>query len=167
MGRHRLRKKKIYIKASKNGNARFISISDKLLNLLGRLPRNEKQTYVFPKRSKNARRVSFRKRMERLARLTDNNRYCKIHFHTFRHVFALRTYHRTKDILYVKTLLGHRSLMTTQRYVELYCQLYDTNEPDQFITKIAATKEERITLINDGWTFIKNDGNDWYFRKSK
>jgi len=57
--------------------------------------------------------------------------------------------------------------MTTQRYVELYCQIYDTNKPDQFITKIAATKEERITLINDGWTFIKNDGDDWYFRKPK
>jgi integrase len=109
----------------------------------------------------------FSKRMERLARLTNNTRYRKIHFHTFRHVFALRTYHRTKDILHVKTLLGHRNLMTTQRYVELYCQIYDTNQPDQFITKIAATKEERINLINDGWTFIKNDENDWYFRKPK
>jgi integrase len=160
-------RKKIYIKASKNGNARFITVSDKLLNMIGRLPRNDKQTYVFPKKGKNTRRVSFSKRMERLARLTNNTRYRKIHFHTFRHVFALRTYHRTKDILHVKTLLGHRNLMTTQRYVELYCQIYDTNQPDQFITKIAATKEERINLINDGWTFIKNDENDWYFRKPK
>ena len=160
-------RKKIYIKASKNGNARFITVSDKLLNMLGRLPRNDKQTYVFPKKCRNTRRVSFSKRMERLARLTNNNRYRKIHFHTFRYIFALRTYHRTKDILHVKTLLGHRNLMTTQRYVELYCQLFDTNQPDQFITKIAATKEERCELINDGWEFIKSDGDDWYFRKPK
>jgi integrase/predicted RNA-binding Zn-ribbon protein involved in translation (DUF1610 family) len=160
-------RKKIYIKASKNGNARFITVSDKLLNMLGRLPRKENQTHIFPKRGRNTRRVSFSKRMERLARLTSNNRYRKIHFHTFRHVFALRTYHRIKDALIVKTLLGHKSLMTTQRYLEIYAQIYGTDQPDQFVTKIAATKEERINLINDGWTFIKNDGDDWYFRKPK
>lgn len=160
-------RKKIYLKASKNGNARFISVSDKLLNMLGRLPRNEKQTYIFPKRGRNTRRVCFSKRMERLARLTSNNRYRKIHFHTFRHVFALRTYHRIKDALIVKTLLGHKSLMTTQRYLEIYAQIYGTDQPDQFVTKIAATKEERINLMNDGWEFIKNDGDDWYFRKPK
>lgn len=159
-------RKKVYIRASKRGNARFISASDILLNMLSRLPRTNKEN-VFPKRGRNARRVSFSKRMKRLARLTNNKRYRKIHFHTFRHVFALRTYHRTKDILHVKTLLGHRSLLTTQRYVELYSQIYDINKPDQFITKIAATKEERCALINDGWTFVKNDGDDWYFRKPK
>ncbi len=160
-------RKKIYIRASKNGTARFITVSDNLLNMLARLPRSNKQKTIFPERGRNARRASFSKRMKRLARLTNNNRYRKIHFHPFRHVFALRTYHRTKDILHVKSLLGHRSLLTTQRYVELYCQIYDTNKPDQFITKIAATKQERIKLINDGWTFIKNDGDDWYFRKPK
>jgi integrase len=160
-------RKKIYIKASKNGNARFITVTDKLLNMISRLPRKEIQKYVFPKRGRNTRRVSFSKRMKGLARLTNNNRYRKIHFHTFRHVSALRTYHRIKDALIVKTLLGHKSLMTTQRYLEIYAQIYGTNQPDKFVTKIAATKEERITLINDGWTFIKNDGDDWYFRKPK
>jgi len=65
----------------------------------------------------------------------------------------------------VKTLLGHKSLLTTQRYIDLYNQIYGINESNQFITKIAVTKEERIELMNDGWAFIKDDGNDWYFRK--
>jgi len=73
----------------------------------------------------------------------------------------------TKDILHIKTLLGHKSLLTTQHYVELYTQIYGDNKAEQFITKIAATKEERITLMNDGWTFIKNDDEEWYFRKPK
>jgi len=64
-------------------------------------------------------------------------------------------------------MLGHKSLLTTQRYVEIYNQIYDSNAPDQFISKVAVTKEERCTLLNDGWTFIKNDGEDWYFRKPK
>ena len=105
--------------------------------------------------------------MIRLARLLNNTRFIKIHFHTFRHCKALREYHRTKDILYVKTVLGHRSILTTQQYVEIYSQIYSNDKPDQFITKIAVTKEERIALLDDGWTFIKNDGDDWYFRKPK
>jgi len=43
------KKKKIYIKASKNGNARFITVSDKLLNMLGRLPRKENQSERYTK----------------------------------------------------------------------------------------------------------------------
>jgi len=64
-------------------------------------------------------------------------------------------------------LMGHKSLLTTQRYVEIYCQIYASEEPNQFITKIAVTKEERCELINDGWEFIKSNGDDWYFRKPK
>ena len=116
---------------------------------------------------RKTRRACFSARMERLARLTGNNRFRKIHFHTFRHVFALRTYHKYKDAMTVKTLLGHKSLLTTQRYIELYNEIYGINESNQFITKIATTKQERIELMNDGWTFIKDDGDDWYFRKPK
>ena len=91
----------------------------------------------------------------------------RISFHTFRYCKALREYYKTKDILHVKTVLGHKSLLTTQHYVEIYNQIYANNTPEQFITKIAVTKEERNALLNDGWTFIKNDGEDWYFRKPK
>ncbi|WGM90184.1 MAG: tyrosine-type recombinase/integrase [Candidatus Bathyarchaeum tardum] len=159
-------RKRIYIRASKKGKARFIPISDDLINLLSRQPRTD-EVNVFEKRSKDARRACFSKRMKRLARLTQDRKYLKIHLHTFRHCFALRTYHRTKDILHLKMLMGHKSLLTTQRYVEIYCQLYDSGKPTQFITKIATTKKERCSLINEGWEFIKNDGDDWYFRKPK
>jgi len=135
--------------------------------MLCRFPRSDKQKTVFPKRETNSRRIWFCKRMKRLARLPNNTRFHKIHFHTFRHCKALREYHRTKDILYVKTVLGHKSILTTQHYVEIYSQIYGNDKPDQFITKIAVTKEERITLLDDGRTFIKNDGDDWYFRKPK
>ncbi len=66
---------------------------------------------------------------------------------------------------HVKRVLGHKSIMTTQRYVELYEEIYGYDKPEHFIAKIASTKEERVTLLNDGWTFIKNDGEDWYLRK--
>ena len=135
------------------------------LNILKSWESSEKD--VFPKRERNSRRIWFSKRMKRLARLLNNTRFLKIHYHTFRHCKAIREYHRTKDILYIKTVLGHKSLMTTQRYVEIYNQIYGDSTTGQFITKIALTKEQRITLLDDGWAFIKNDDNEWYFRKPK
>ena len=56
---------------------------------------------------------------------------------------------------------------TTYHYVRLYNQVYKPQEPIQHITKIASTKQEQIDLMNDGWSFIKNDGDDWYFKKQK
>ena len=142
-------RKKIYIRASNGGNARFITFTNILLNMICKLSRIDIQTNVFPKREKNSRRIWFNKRMKRLSRLINNTRFLKMHFHTYRHCKALREYHRTKDILYVKTVLGHKSLMTTQRCVEIYNQIYGDPKTGQFITKIAVTKEERITLLDD------------------
>ena len=84
--------------------------------------------------------------------------------HTFRHCKALREYHKTKDILHVMYVLGHKSLLTTQRYVGLYKQVYNSIQTNRFITKIASTKKERCELINDGWILVSKDGDDWYFK---
>jgi len=105
--------------------------------------------------------------MIRLAKIHNNPRLLKIHLHTFRHSKALREYHKTKDILHVKAVLGHRSINTTMRYVELYKQIYSNDRPGQFITKIASTKEERCALLDEGWILIEKDCEDWYFRRPK
>jgi site-specific recombinase XerD len=39
-------------------------------------------------------------------------------FHCLRHTFAVRTYYKTRDIYYVKKLLGHSSVKTTEIYAE-------------------------------------------------
>lgn len=39
--------------------------------------------------------------------------------HTLRHAFSTRTYQRTHDLLAIKTLLGHSSPTTTQRYIHV------------------------------------------------
>jgi integrase len=156
---------KATIKSSKNGTSRTIKISKQLMDLLFSLPK--KEITVFPKLSAKARQMAFRYRMKNLARVHQNPRFLKIHLHTFRHCKALREYHKTRDILHVKMVLGHRDITMTMRYVELYKQIYSDDTPRQFITKIASTKEERISLSNDGWSILEKDGDDWYFRKPK
>jgi site-specific recombinase XerD len=120
---------------------------------------------VFIKKPKNTRSSSFNNRMKRLAKIHNNQRFTKIHFHTFRHCKALREYHKTRDLLHVKDILGHKKVETTIIYTRLYKQIYKNLQPDQFITKIASTKEERIELMNDGWNLVEKDSDDWYFRK--
>ena len=154
----------VSIKASKNGDPRKIRISENLLGLLFSLPKTS-DTFVFVRKKKNARSVAFHQRMKRLANKQNNPRYLKIHPHTFRHCKALREYHKTRDILHVMSVLGHRSLVTAYRYVRLYKQTYQTQKNIKYVTKIASTKKERCELINNDWQLVGKDGEDWYFRK--
>ncbi len=52
-------------------------------------------------------------------------RPCKKNIHALRHSFAINVYRKTKDILLVKTALGHRSLANTMIYADYQ---YKTNE---------------------------------------
>ena len=155
--------KKVYIKASKHGNARFVKISNNMLNLLNKLTRSGE--LMFQDTNKRAALTS---RLKTLARLHNNKRLLKIHFHTFRHCKALREYHKTRDVLHVKAILGHKSLLTTQIYVEMYTQIYGDIKPEHYISKVAETKEQKLQFINDGWEFVQKDNDGcWYFRKAK
>lgn len=133
------------------------------MDLLFSLSKNETRKLIFTKKSSNSRSSSFHNRMLKLAKRHNNPRLTKIHYHTFRHCKALREYHKTRDILHVMVVLGHRKIDTTYRYVRLYHQIYKPQQPNQFITN----KEERIEIMNDGWNLINKDGADWYFRKPK
>ncbi len=152
---------KVTVKASKNGDSRIVPISENIMNLLFKLPKDKE--IVFSKSVK--RTAAFHNRMVTLAKKYDNPRFKKIHLHTFRHVRALEEYHKTRDILHVMGILGHRNINTTYRYVRLYNQIYKHQQSFKFLTKVASTKEERCDLINDGWDLVEKDGEDWYFKK--
>ena len=71
-----------------------------------------------------------------------NPRFNRISFHTFRHWKATTEYHKTKDILHVKELLGHKSIKNTL----IYTHLVDFEEDNTFIVKVAA-RAKIIDLI--------------------
>ena len=154
------------MKSSKNGKARIISASKKLIELLLSLPK--KENTVFPKKARNSRQAIFRDRIKKLARVHNNPRFLKIHFHTFRHCKTLREYHKTQSMQHVKAVLGHRSIMNTQRYVELYTEIYGNLQPENYVSKVASTKEERKMFIESGFEWVGQDNDGLtYFRKPK
>ncbi len=156
---------KVTLKSSKGGKSRTLKVSRNLINMLNSLPRLPNQTEVFRQTSLSGRSNAFRNQMKRLANIHKNPRFLEITLHTFRHCFALRTYHKYREVLKVKNRLGHKNIQTTMIYIDLYEQIYGDDTPRKFVTKIASTKQERIELINNDWDLVSKDGDDWYFRK--
>ena len=78
------------------------------MEILQSLPIIENQKIVFPKKARNSRWSSFRRKIKKHAALHNDPRLLEIHFHTFRQCKALREHH-TKSILHVRRILGHIS----------------------------------------------------------
>ena len=71
-------------------------------------------------------------------------------------------YHRTKDILHVMRLLGHRSIANTM----LYTQLIDEGD-DSYITAIADDVVQARALLEQGYEYIVSHNGQMLFRKRK
>ncbi|MDH5663303.1 MAG: site-specific integrase, partial [Candidatus Bathyarchaeota archaeon] len=82
-----------------------------------------------------------------IAQKLKNPRLMKIHFHTFRHWKATMEYHKTKDLLHVKQLLGHKNVNNTMLYTQLI-----HFEGDEYHVKVAKTLEEVKELLAAGFT---------------
>jgi len=158
-------KRLVDIKKSKNGNPRRLKVSSELIDMLLSLPKTH-ETVSTPL-ARGTRGILFHKRMQSLARKSSNLRFVKIHLHTFRHCKALREYHRTKDILHVKYLLGHRTLRATQRYVEMYKNVYGSLRPQDYIVKIVRTSEEAKALLKVGFEFVNEIDREYLYKKAK
>jgi len=77
-------------------------------------------------------------------------------------------YHRTKDILYVKKILGHKQIRSTLKYIDLETNIF-TNTDDQFFAKVANNIQEACALIEVGFEYVTGDYHDGgkIFRKRR
>lgn len=109
-------------------------------------------------------RKGFMKQRHRIAKTLQNPRLKQIHFHTMRHWKATMEYHRTKDILHVKRLLGHRKLENT----ELYTQLINF-ESDEWHVAHAKNLDEESKLLEAGFEYVRFSNRDQVaiYRKRK
>jgi len=87
----------------------------------------------------------------------------RISFYSLRHFKALREYRRTKDLLYVQQLLGHRSIKNTMVYLRLAKPL----SAMEYVCKVASTVEEAKALIEAGFEYVCDMDGVKLFRKPK
>jgi hypothetical protein len=71
-------------------------------------------------------------------------------------------YHKTKDILHVMRVLGHKNIKNTL----VYTQLVDFSE-EEYVSKVAWTLEETCKLIEAGFEYVCAFENGKIFRKPK
>jgi integrase len=107
-------------------------------------------------------RKTFERARKRIAVKLGNPSIKRISFHTFRHWKATTEYHKTKDILHVMRLLGHKSIQNTL----VYTHLVDFKS-DEWTCKVAGDLNEAVQLIEAGFEYITEVEGKKLFRKRK
>jgi hypothetical protein len=71
-------------------------------------------------------------------------------------------YHRTKDILYVMRLLGHKNISKTL----IYTQLVEL-ESEEYCSAVASTVDEAKKLVEVGFEYVCSHNEIMLFKKRK
>jgi len=153
----------VKITPEKGSNPRILPISETLLGMLNNLPR--KSARIFPVTLTSLKTNFFITRKHIVSKL-NNPRLMKISFHTLRHWKATMEYHKTKDIIHVQQLLGHRDIKSAMLYIYMEKQLFQTHD-DDFHVKVAKTPEEIKALLEVGFEYVVEKDGLLFFRKRK
>ena len=149
----------------KLGNARQFKISNKLVARLNQLPK--KRDNIFAGTSTTSARRNLQRQRRKLALKLNNPRLLQIKQHTIRHWKATMEYHKTKDPWHVKTLLGHRSLRSTELYIHIEETLFQDQDNQGFHSATAKTIEQAQKLIQTGFEYVCTHNDIMLFRKRK
>jgi integrase/recombinase XerD len=98
---------------------RYTTLSERLLSELRSCwKEHPSPTYLFPNRKGGPISIDYAQRIYNLAKLKAGIQ--KGHgIHTLRHCFATHLLEAGVDLVTIKTLLGHNSLQSTQRYLQI------------------------------------------------
>jgi integrase/recombinase XerD len=149
----------VRVTPEKGGNPRNLRISNKLVSMLNEIPKNDIKAFTH-KTDRWIRNLA--RQRKRIAAKLKNPRLTQITCHTFRHWKATMEFHKTKDILHVKELLGHKSINNTLLYTQLV-----TFKEDEFTARVAHSEKEACQLVESGFDFVCNFGDNKLFRKRK
>jgi integrase len=148
---------------AKGSNARIVKVSNQTIAMLNQLPR--KCMFIF-KNSEKSKLEDFtdriRAKRKKIAMKLGNPRINQITLRSLRHFKATVTYHKTRDILYVKEILGHVSIQNTL----VYTHLVNFNE-NEWVCSVAKTLQEACSLIEQGFEYVTEMDGAKIFRKRK
>jgi integrase len=134
--------------------------------MLQQLPRiYGKHIFAKPKMPLDNFRDNYDEQRERIAEKVQNPRLNKIMFKTLRTWKGTMEYHRTKDVLYVMQVLGHKNIKNTLVYIQLEEALFA--DQIDFVSKVAKTEKEACEIIEAGFEFVCDFEGHKLFRKRK
>lgn len=142
----------------KGSRSRTIKVPAKTINMINALSKKH-EPFLFNPNSDNMR-SNLCNLKKRLGLVQQNPRFKQIHLHTYRHYYATETLRLTKDLYYVRTMLGHKSIANTERYTHLV-----DFENQKYCSAVATTVDEMRKLAEDGWNFFQECNGIKIFRK--
>jgi hypothetical protein len=80
----------------------------------------------------------------------------------FRHWKAIMEFHKTRNILHVMKMLGHRNIQNTLLYTQLI-----SFESDEYHSATATTVQEAQKLVEAGFEYVCDFNDTKLFRKRK
>jgi integrase len=155
----------IYPTTAKHGSPRALKLKTATVNILNKylmsrnMGLNDK---LFGKWNSDTYGKWFRHTRNKVSNKMADITIKSIRLYDLRHFYATMTYHRTKDILYLKQQMGHKRIATTL----LYTQLLNLNE-DEWTCKGATTVEQATQLIENGFQYVTEMDGVKLFRKRK
>ena len=147
----------------KNSLPRIFKVSSKLIGMLEMLPKDSDK--IFGRSNSRNASVCLAQQRKKIAKKLVNPRIAKIHFHLIRHWKGTMEYHKTQNIIQVQKLLGHKSILNTQIYVNLEQAIFEAN--DNYEVKIAETIDEASKLLEVGFEYVTEMDGKKLFRKRK
>jgi len=144
----------------KGSNPRVFRTSNKLMAMLNALPKNYARVFG-DLIGKKASELLWQAR-KRVAAKLQNPRINYIKLYTLRHWKATMEYAKTKDILHVMKMLGHRNINNTLIYTQLI-----SFETDEYHSAMAENVEEARKLIEVGFEYVCTYENKMIFRKRR
>jgi len=151
--------KTINITPEKGSNPRKLPLGDKLLLMLNSLSRNGPK--VFQGSYRHFVR-GFRRQRKRIAFKLKNDRINKISFKTLRTLKASEEIAKHRTLKEVQYILGHKSIVSTDFYVQLV-----NFGSDDYTCESADTVEKAQKLIEAGFEYVCEIENIKLFRKHK
>lgn len=76
-------------------------------------------------------------------------------------------YHKTKDIMRVMYILGHKNIRNTLIYINLENTLFQSRNNDEFHVRVAKTVDEACKLLEVGFDYVCDIDDARLFRKRK
>jgi len=153
----------VRVTPEKGSNPRIFKLSRRLIGMLQSLPR--KGDRIFPQTSYKTFYTDFCRQRARVARKLNNPRIKRISPLSLRHFKGTWEYHRTKDILYVMKILGHKSIKNTMVYIQLEQALFKGDM--EYVCKVARSVKDAKMLIENGFEFVCEFNGAKLFRKPK
>jgi len=156
----------VSVAPEKNSKARRLRISSRLMAMLNGLPRRHEYVFRDPRtefiRSMDIFRRDVAVQRKRVADRLQNPRINAITFRALRHFRATTEYHKTKDILHVMSVLGHKDIQNTLVYTHLV-----NFHSDEYVCKVAKSVDDAKCLIESGFEYVTEVEGMKLFRKLK